>query len=113
MADLDLLKPGKLLASASNAKQYRFMLGKGSSKLDAKALADKPDSGGADVVFQTGWLLDSSGKAEYQLSSADADEIDKKLEGAEKPELKLVILAEAPPDGSKLKGFDGGKMGVL
>jgi hypothetical protein len=95
--DLEKEDPGKMWASAENAKDYTFFLFLPKPAYTPKALEDNPNAiAAADLLVKSPMLPDKSGKVSFDLKPKAA-EIKDKLKDS-KTEARAAVLATAKPE---------------
>ena len=97
MAELDLECPGKLYASADNAKDYVFYIVKAKPWYSPKAFQANPNcAAGADLFLRTEVLPDKDGNISYDLAPK-ANELKHKMKDAGEIKVNVVVLATSRP----------------
>lgn len=97
MAEIKLEAPGKLRASAENAKDYQFFIVHANAKYTKEAFEKNPNiASGNDLLFKSKVFPDKEGRAECDLGPK-ADEIKKKLK-SEKTKVKVAVVANQKPE---------------
>ena|SRR5437870_5566463 len=97
MAEIDLETPGKLTATADNAKDYVIYIVKAKPQYTAKAFQANPNCvSGGDLFFKSDLLPDKGGQAEVDLAPK-ANDLKHKMKDAGLIKVKAVALATAKP----------------
>lgn len=97
MAEIDLENPGKLTASAQNAKDYVFYIVKAKPWYNAKAFMANPNCvAGKDLFWKSEPLPDQDGNAEIDLAPA-ASQLKHKMLDQGKIPVTVVALATSKP----------------
>ena len=95
MAEIDLENPGKLVASADNAKDYVFYIVKAKAQYTPKAFQANPNCvAGGDLLFKSEVLPDKSGNVTIDIASK-ADDLKHKMKDLGEIKVKVVALATA------------------
>jgi hypothetical protein len=95
MNDIDLESPGKLEASADNAKDYVFYIVKAKAWYNPRTFQANPNCvAGGDLFFKSDLLPDQGGKAEFDLA-AKADELKHRMKDEGKIKVKFVTVTSA------------------
>src|SRR5437762_6755930 len=101
MPDLRLEKPGKLVGSAKDAKDYTFFIVVDRPQYSREALEADPGAfSGADLLFKSEPVSDEGGLARFDLSQ-HANEINRKLRDDKTP-VKFAVLARGKGAGAQL-----------
>ena len=89
--------PGKLVASADNAKDYTFYIVASKAWYTTKAFQANPNcAAGADLFLRTEVLPDKNGNIEYDLAPK-ANDLKHKMKDSGNIRVKLVVLATSKP----------------
>jgi hypothetical protein len=97
MAHLDMENPGKLVASADNAKDYVFYVVKAKAQYTAKNFQANPNcAAGSDLFLKSEVLPDKNGEVEYDLAP-HANDIKHKMLDAGNIRVKVVVVATSKP----------------
>ncbi len=97
MAEIDLENPGKLVASADNAKDYVFYIVKAKPWYDEKAFQANPNCvAGSDLFWKSDVLPDKSGQVEIDIAPK-ANDLKHKMKDEGSIKVKVVALATAKP----------------
>lgn len=97
MAEIDLENPGKLTASAENAKDYVFYIVKAKPWYNQKAFQANPNCvAGKDLFYKSEPQPDQDGNAEIDLAPV-ANDLKHKMKDLGKIPVSVVALATSKP----------------
>ncbi|MFC1707019.1 hypothetical protein ACFL59_09405 [Planctomycetota bacterium] len=100
MTHINLESPGKLWATAENAKDYQFLIVKHRRGFTRDAFEKNPSlASGSNLIFRSPVVADKGGRGEFDLTKKKKD-IAKKLK-ATKTRAKLVVIANQKPDNKE------------
>ena len=97
MAEIDLENPGKLTASADNAKDYTFYIVKSKPHYNPQAFQANPNCvAGQDLFYRSDVLPDKDGNVMADLAPK-ANDLKHKMKDAGDIKVKVVVLATSKP----------------